>query len=150
VVVVVVVVVRPFDGWPGTYVQSHSIFRQCRNTLLTLPQLSTSTRLEHSPSLLCEDVSVSLLHNAQGTFILAACEITLTSLVTFTFQQVFTMPPRPINFQPLKDFGDKLIFYLAILPLAFANPNVLKEHDSRREQKKNAKEDEVKSSEMST
>lgn len=46
------------------------------------------------------------------------------------------MPPRPINFQPLKDFGDSIVFYLSILPLAIANPNVLKDRDSRRDRKK--------------
>lgn len=52
--------------------------------------------------------------------------------------------PRLFNFQPLKDFGDTLIFYLAVLPLAMANPNVLKDRDSRREGKTQAKEDEPK------
>lgn len=60
--------------------------------------------------------------------------------------------PRRINFQPLKDFRDSLLFYLAILPLAVANPNVLKDRDSRREKKKvkekeDAKADEVKGGE---
>ncbi len=59
---------------------------------------------------------------------------------TVTHQHALNMPPRPISFQPLKDFGETLIFYFAILPLALANPNVLKDRDSRRD-KKNAKED---------
>lgn len=50
------------------------------------------------------------------------------------------MPPRPVNFQPLKDFGDSIIFYLSILPLAIANPNVLKDRDSRRDRKKEDKD----------
>lgn len=50
------------------------------------------------------------------------------------------MPPRPANFQPLKDFGDSIVFYLSILPLATANPNVLKDRDSRRDRKKEERE----------
>jgi hypothetical protein len=50
-----------------------------------------------------------------------------------------TMPPRPPTLQPLKDFGNTLLFYLTILPLALANPNVLKDRDSRRDGKEEEK-----------
>lgn len=47
------------------------------------------------------------------------------------------MPPRPLlSFQPFKDFGNTMLFYLSILPLALANPNVLKDPDSRRDGRK--------------
>ena len=52
--------------------------------------------------------------------------------------------PRLFNFQPLKDFGETLIFYCAVLPLAVANPNVLKDSDSRRDGKKEVKNEEAK------
>lgn len=58
------------------------------------------------------------------------------------------MPPRPAGFQPLKDFGDTLMFYLSILPLALTNPNILKDHDSRRDGKKESKNDETKPSQI--
>jgi hypothetical protein len=62
-------------------------------------------------------------------------------LVTFIKSQKLAMPPHPYIFQPLKSFGDTLIFYFAILPLALANPNVLKDRDSRRDGKKENKDD---------
>jgi hypothetical protein len=61
----------------------------------------------------------------------------LTSPVTVLYRQKqLNMPPRPLSFQPLKDFANSIIFYLSILPLALANPNVLRDPDSRREGKK--------------
>lgn len=58
------------------------------------------------------------------------------------------MPPRPVGFQPLKDFGETLIFYLSILPLALTNPNILKDRDSRGDGKKENKDDETKPSQV--
>lgn len=82
--------------------------------------------------------------------------LTYSSLLTSLKQasdpsdsQQIAMPPRPMSFQPLKDFGESLIFYLTILPLALANPNVLKDHDSRRERKKEIKDNEPKPSQTS-